>query len=212
MAVEPRRGCGYRKVGGLYIVALGSGQACGKLPVPAGACPVCNQGLKPFRGWGWIDPQQWLGDRACRSPTDCRRCPLADGNIAELGPLGLIWVGEKYYPRPRDFLEEAARLGICRRLSAVPRGLILGETWTCFGHRKTELRDGTTGPGLFYLARPTAIEKLVTESQARDVAEMEKLAKRGITPVIVPDNDPDHNPAGAPLGDVDDDLVEEAAE
>ena len=38
--------------------------------------------------------------------------------------------------------------------------------------------------------------------QARAAEEMEKLAKRGITPVIVPDNDPDHNPAA----DKDDDL------
>jgi hypothetical protein len=212
MAVEPRRGCGYRKVGGLYIVTLGTGRGCGRMPTRAAACPTCNQGLKPFRGWGWIDSQPVFGDRACSTPGNCAGCPLADGNVAELGPVGLIWVGGKYYRSPRDFLKEAAHLGISRRISGVPKGLVLNETWVCFGHRQTEFGDGSVGPGLFYLGRPTAIEKLVTESQARDAAEMEKLAKRGITPVVVPDDDPDHNPAGAPLGEVDDDDLVEAAE
>ena len=31
-----------------------------------------------------------------------------------------------------------------------------------------------------------------TETQAEDVEAMAKLEQRGISPVIVPDNDPDH--------------------
>jgi hypothetical protein len=31
MAVEPKRGCGYRKVGGIYLVSGGEGRPCGPL-------------------------------------------------------------------------------------------------------------------------------------------------------------------------------------
>lgn len=34
MAVEARRGCGYRKAGGLYLVASGMGSPCHRLPIP----------------------------------------------------------------------------------------------------------------------------------------------------------------------------------
>jgi len=33
MAVEAKRGCGYRKVGGLYIVSGGQGISCHRLPM-----------------------------------------------------------------------------------------------------------------------------------------------------------------------------------
>jgi hypothetical protein len=33
-----------------------------------------------------------------------------------------------------------------------------------------------------------------TETQAKDEAELARLQERGITPVVVPDDDPDHNP------------------
>lgn len=34
MAIEPRRGCGYRKMGGLYLVADALGEVCHRLPFP----------------------------------------------------------------------------------------------------------------------------------------------------------------------------------
>src|SRR5215831_19320185 len=40
--------------------------------------------------------------------------------------------------------------------------------------------------------QPTRIEKILTASMANDAAEMQKLADAGITPVIVPDDDKDH--------------------
>jgi hypothetical protein len=46
--------------------------------------------------------------------------------------------------------------------------------------------DGNLAP------EPTKIEKIVTASQAADAEEMEKLEKAGITPVVVPDGDRDH--------------------
>ena len=131
---------------------------------------------------------------------------MSDQNCAGLGPVGLIWVGEKFYPTPRAFLAEAKRMGISRRISAVPKGFMVGETWVLFAHRKVEF-DGELAPGIFYLARPERIEKIVTETQARDPEEMGKLRARGIVPVIVPDNDPDHNP-GAEEAEEDLDQID----
>jgi hypothetical protein len=195
MAIEPQRGCGYRKVGGLYLVTMGAGRPCGKLPIRCGVCPTCHGGIKPNRGWTWIDPVPLFGTMGCDRPAECVSCPLAGTNLANLGPIGLIWVGEKFYPKPADFVAEANRLGISRRIPAVPKGLHIGETWVCFAHRKVDFpRMAEPGPGLFYLAKPERLEKIVTESQSRDLEAMAKLAERGITPVVVPDSDPDHNP------------------
>jgi hypothetical protein len=42
MAVEPKRGCGYRKVGGIYLVSGGEGRPCGCLQIPLHTCPSCR--------------------------------------------------------------------------------------------------------------------------------------------------------------------------
>jgi hypothetical protein len=42
MAVEPKRGFGYRKVGGIYLVSGGKGRPCGCLPIPLHTCPSCR--------------------------------------------------------------------------------------------------------------------------------------------------------------------------
>jgi hypothetical protein len=57
------------------------------------------------------------------------------------------------------------------------------------------LRDGETGPAAFYAFQVQRIEKVITETEAADELEMQRLRARGISPFIVPDDDPDHNPA-----------------
>lgn len=193
MAVEPRRGCGYRKVGGLYLVGGGAGAPCCKLPILLDVCPCCGGGIKQSRGWTWIDPRPFL-KKACEWTGIC---PAADP--AKLGEkVGLIWIGEGFYPTADSFIEEANKLGISRRIKAVPRGFKLGEHWVFLAHPKIgELPSGTDEPplpvgGIFRIFKPTRIEKIVTESQAADADEMAKLEKAGITPFVVPDNDKDH--------------------
>ena len=46
--------------------------------------------------------------------------------------------------------------------------------------------------GVFRIFKPDRIEKIVTDVQARDEAEMQKLRDAGITPVIVSATDKDH--------------------
>ena len=49
------RRSGWRKPGGLYLVAYGPSTYCGILPIELSRCPCCGQGISPTRGWSWID-------------------------------------------------------------------------------------------------------------------------------------------------------------
>jgi hypothetical protein len=134
-----------------------------------------------------------------------------------LQKVGLLWIGEAFYKSTHAFMEEARRLGISRRIPAVPNDFEAGKTWVILAHPKAcacpeckgaglilPKKNGerpvecgrceATGavPGAFYVFRPTGVEKIVTDVQAKDEEEMEKLRKRGITPFVVPASDPDH--------------------
>ena len=212
MAVEPRRGCGYRKVGGLYLVGDILTSPCGRLPIELHVCPVCRSGIKQTRGWQWVKPGPLLGERktcALRAdtPQGCAICPV--GNPALLGErAGLLWVGGRFYPEPEDFSREAASLGISKRIRAVPRGFQVGRDWVMIAHPRAVKREPQTDAeraelaevggtelvrkGIILVFRPQRIEKIVTESMAKDEAAMDALRAQGITPVVVPDDDPDH--------------------
>lgn len=188
MAIEPRRGCGYRKVGGLYLVGDGPSAECCRLPLRLTVCPCCSAGIKQTRGWTWINPVLMFGESY---RPDCNVCPA--GNPARMGErAGLLWIGERFYATPEHFNAEARALGISRRIAAVPRGFKVGETWVLLAHPKACKPDaeGHTA-GVFRIFRPSRIEKILTQSQATE-EELDKLRERGITPVIVPDDDPDH--------------------
>ena len=196
MAIEAIRGCGYRKVGGLYLVGGPGGFSCDRLPIALTVCPCCGEGIKPTLGWTWVFPYNLL--KGEHSPCFCEpNCPIC--YPAKMGRrAGLTWIGTQFYT-PASFANEALTLGASQRLSAVPRGLVLGKTWVLVGHRQAALCPNPgivfknePCPGIFYAFLPKRLEMIVTESQAEDVEAMAKLERRGISPVIVPDNDPDH--------------------
>jgi hypothetical protein len=164
------------------------------LPIELHVCPTCNGGIKQTRGWQWIDPQPWLTGGCDHTE---QACPAA--NPEQLGErVGLLWIGAQFYPTPASFMAEAMVMGVSRRIAAVPRGLELGKTWVFLAHpRIKEITDPSTGEtqwigGVFRIFRPERIEKIITEMQARDAASMAKLADAGIAPVMVPDDDRDH--------------------
>jgi hypothetical protein len=142
MAVETMRGCGYRKVGGLYLVGGELEAGCDRLPVELTVCPCCNQGIKPARGWSWINPEAFLtddhanlDDGKCSCPPACPVCnPSMHFRPDERA--GLLWIGEAFYKTPADFTAEAARQGVSRRISSLPKGFEVGKTWVFFAHRK----------------------------------------------------------------------------
>jgi hypothetical protein len=213
MAVEPRRGCGFRKIGGLYLVSGGVGVVCDRLPIPLEVCPTCGHGIKQTRGFTWVNAAELVGGvhPQCADEFACPLCMAPH----ELGRCGLLWIGEQFYKTPADFDREAAELGVSRRISAIPRGFKVGETWILFAHPKAVLsyvevesdnplvavleserllfleKRRVFKPGIFKVWRPARIEKILPES-LRGSAEAADLAAVGITPVFVPDDDPDH--------------------
>jgi len=202
MAVEQKRGCGYRKVGGIYLVCEGEGRGCGRFPLALKVCPACGGGVKQSRGWTWINPAKLFADQDCDLQVDrtpgqpgCDGCPMSV--LAEITEAGLLWIGASFYKTPQHFQLEAAAQGICRRITAVPRNFKIGETWVFMAHPSVIPGEDDAGvqvmtPGVFNAFLPNAIEQIVTETQAADDEEMDKLKARGITPVAVPDDDPDH--------------------
>lgn len=203
-SVEGARGCGYRKPGGLYLVAGQLSEPCPKLPIELKSCPCCGGGIKPARGWTWITPDPLLDPGPHGSPDHEVVCPLgtaidwSDGTKA-----GLIWIGGSFYKTPQEFTAEAAAMGVSRRIHNVPREFKLGETWVALGHAKTiagecehgapvghvceHCPDGESAgewlPGVFTFFKPTAIEYVVKGDETEE--ELEALEARGFDLVAV---------------------------
>lgn len=215
MAVEAKRGCGYRKIGGLYMVGTGLGLPCDRLPIELSICPCCGQGIKQGRGWQWVDTAKLVGgDHTLPAPVNnghgimlqpcgcIPRCILCH-NTQAIGKSGLLWIGQQFYPTVEDFEREALAQGISRRIQTLPRGFEIGKSWVLFAHAKaiTKQVEGVLGnpetfaaqyaPGIFRAWRPERIERIYKESD-RNGEEVAADIKRGIVPVFVPDNDPDH--------------------
>lgn len=199
---EGERGCGFRKAGGLYLMAGKASAPCGKLPFELRICPCCGGGIKPCRSWTWIDAAKLFGATRCTFHTTeasqgCPHCLLGNVNLPGMNHVGLLWIGEKFYPTPGAFLEEAARVGISRRLPAIPNDFVMGETWVLFAHRKGIVEQcvvchGTgalncfncEGTGSIVSAAivgaflPERIEYTVKEED--DQEKLERLQKRGV--------------------------------
>lgn len=192
---EQRRGCGYRKIGGLYMVAGGMAAPCGRFPIPLTICPTCSGGIKQSRSWTWINPTELLRNAECKTQ-GCGTCPM--GDPAKFGDrAGLLWIGTQFYPTPEAFAIEAAKMGVCRRISTVPKDFKIGD-WVLMAHPKAILgpievneesgeAEQTYTKGIVFAFRPDRIEKCITEEESKNVEEMTRLEARGITPVILPD-------------------------
>lgn len=214
MSIEPERGCGYRRVGALYLCGEFIEISCDRLPLPLGACPVCGGGIKVGRGFTKINPYQLWGNHQ-----DCKDyfhpCFICDPNDE---PAFIMGVGIRFYPTPLEFIEEARQLGISKRVPFLPRELELGKTVLYLAHPKAaevkvpavhqevmallgepqgnqqkllEVDSIEKKMGVFCAFIPHRVEQLVHESQLTD-KKREELEKRGITPIPVPDGDKDH--------------------
>ncbi len=210
MAVESKRGCGYRKVGGLYLVGSGTGIPCDRLPIALEVCACCGQGIKQTRGWTWVDIAGLVGgDHGTLLPTESGAnmffqpcncpayCPLCH-NVAKMGRGGLLWIGTQFYPTIEAFEAESRALGVSRRIQSVPRGFEIGKTWLLLAHSRGIFKptgdDGLTMkyvPAIFKVWKPERLERIYKESQRGSEAVLAD-EKRGIVPVFVPDNDKDH--------------------
>jgi hypothetical protein len=251
MSVEAKRGCGFRRVNGLYLVGGGLSAPCDRMPYRLDRCRTCGGGVKFTRGHTWLEPDFFephmrsvecqcshgsmgapcsvcghphpigsICSRArltfdCRDESACPVCRNRDG----FGPHLLLWIGRGHYS-PDVFLRESRELGVSRRIAALPKGLVLGETWVLLAHldavppadptkcmvcnftEKLHLPGAPADvcsafqapkptPGIFCAFVPRAVELILKESDATP-ERREKEAKRGVTVVAVPDDDKDH--------------------
>lgn len=189
MAVETKRGCGYRQVGGLYMVAGDIFSACDRLPFKLTICSCCGAGIKFSRGFTWIEPTKLFeGDHSVNSPCPIclpaktisnKICPVCFPNIifgdlesnasADNDPrAGLIWIGATFYKTPSDFIAEGIEQGISRRIAAIPRGFELGNTWVFCAHINAVepvLGEPRGRAGIFAAFKPILFERIVLASE-----------------------------------------------
>lgn len=183
--VEQKRGCGYRKKGGKYFISEGTAIVCYKLPIALTVCPCCSVGIKPVRGYTWINSNLFM-NAECGKKDECmgERCIANKKNIR----MGLLWVGEKYYATPSDFIKESGMQGISRRIANVPNEFEVGKTFIALAHRKAvsvinENGKIDFGAGIFSMFCPSRIEYVVTGNESSD--ELEKLELRGFVLINV---------------------------
>lgn len=214
MAQEHKRGCGYRKVGGLYLCGEYVSGLCDRLPLPLECCPTCGGGIKVSRGFTKIIPTTLFGYHQ-----DCidkiRPCKVCDPTE---DTAFIMLVGDKYYT-PKTFIAEATGQGVSKRIPFIPKDLELGKTIIYLAHHKAcevigpaivqqarTLADGDDShqkrlldadevkhrTGIFTAFVPQRIEKLIWKSDATK-KELTNLKKRGITPIVITDGDKEHN-------------------
>ncbi len=157
MAIEARRGCGYRKIGGIYLVGKGMAVGCDRLPYETHVCPTCGQGIHASLGFTWVQStilgSNCLKGENNRSPCHeigCEVCfpRLLKNDEGESIPAkyGLMWVGEKFYRDPASFTAEAQKLGVSKRVGHIPKGLKVGD-FILLGHRKVPFQSPVKAGG-----------------------------------------------------------------
>lgn len=211
-AMESRRGCGYRQVGKLYLIGEGITYVCPSLPLDLGPCSCCGYEVPFYRDFQWIAKAYF---KHIREPTGqpCHpSCPICYPSQNAQDRYGLMWVGKKFYT-PREFIDEADAVDVCKAIKQIPTGLVLGETWVMLvhsearvNHEAPEFQEAysqwlTRGvdkeppdpepkppayPGVFFAFRPTRVELLVYQSEATPQM-IEGAEKKGITIIVVPD-------------------------
>lgn len=178
---ESPRKCGFRHPG-LYLMGLdGPRGGCPRLDSWVfDACPCCGGGIRQSRGWTSIQMSSLFNPRL--SPPPCPdhvgRCPVCDPE-AVVGDKtsGLIWVGKRDYS-PGEFLDEALRVGISRRIPAVPNDLVFGETWVVVGHPEAGVdAQGNHVAGPIAVFRPTHLDLVVDPAGSVSEALANRVAR-----------------------------------
>ena len=201
MAVEDRRACGYRKVGGLYLVSAAPAAPCDRLPLALEVCPVCGEGLYVTRTPRRINALRLFGVHFDQAPpgyvcTCGQSCPVC---CPDDGPHYVLGVGARHYT-PEAFSFESRLMGVSKHVPAVPRELVLGVSWIYLTHCHAISIPLSKGEieyraGVFQAFRPQRVELLAWESECTEEF-LACQAERNITVVRIPDSDTDHAPQG----------------
>jgi len=218
---EQKRGCGFRKIGGLYLVCdPGFALDCDGLPLelePCGCCgfvPPFSRNLQKIQmlyilqaekaKHGATKPSDF--NKKCQCPP---QCPLCYPELQEHESLGLMFVGKQSYT-PGSFIKEAFQMGVSKRIPDIPSWLKLNETWILLAHQKVpnvsleELKSNglhTKEPeyiqAVFYAFKPSRVEMPVWKGDLT-TQQILKLEEQGITPIFLdptPENKKKHGVA-----------------
>ena len=213
--MERKRGCGWRKVGKLYLVGRYIEIACDRLPLPLTHCPTCGAGIYFTRSMTEINPLKLFGEhQQCsdyRHP--CMVCDPGD-EVAYI-----MMVGDRPYPTPEHFMQEARIQGVSKCIPFIPKKMVLGKTPFFLAHKKGSIikepvtvrqaekileqaegeaprliDDGQKyNLGIFAAFMPKRVEKICWKSEYTK-ENIERSKKRGIKLVPVPDGDTKHAP------------------
>lgn len=201
VSFEEIRECGFRKPAkdgvGIYLRGPGRFENCERLPFVLDTCACCGAGFVPARGFTWINPTILFEPYAMPRCTanwddglvagwhqndehDHEACWMCNPEL--LGSrAGLIWIGEKYYKTPDDFVREVHKMGISRKVSAIPNGFEVGTHVIFLAHKRVSksIVEGKEvwKPGVFMAFRPTYID-LVIEDENRVPDKAVEIAKR----------------------------------
>lgn len=204
---EEARGCGFRIIGGVYMVGPPVVVECDR-QVALESCTVCGAGVKQSRGWTWVEPLKLfrrhidehypdsvgLAEGAPKPECRCdKACPIC---YPPEGRHGLLWVGRRYYT-PQTFLQEARRMRVSKRVRSLPKGFEPGKTVVYLAYPRAihpghpdlgghgDAHHKEPKPGLLCAFYPR-VERLFPE-EARDSEAVQRSIERGEIPVLVPD-------------------------
>ena len=171
MPVEEIRGCGYRKVGGMYFAAApGKGFRCDQLPFVLTECHCCGFTPRVKRGYSYLTSKYFQPHEDCRCNS---KCPICKPEQYEGERFLVMRISSRYYKTPEEYIEEAGTSGVSLRTSSLPKNLELGKTWILLSHAKAGTTTNDEGeeipcPAIFFVFRPEAIEKLIWDKDATD--------------------------------------------
>jgi hypothetical protein len=197
MPVEAERGCGFKHIGGLYLVGGGMALPCDRLPLEIDECPVCGEIIRFSRGIQKINPLVLWGPhdkKECKCPL---QCPLCNPEKKPQDvPSYLMFVGQDY--SSNSFISEAKKMGVSKKINNIPKDLIIGKSWVylarqnmiedeevAYHPKKTKKRDA-----VFYAFIPQKVEYFMEKKKKEDytpeeIEEVKECKKRGITIVWV---------------------------
>ena len=188
--IEPERGCGYRKVGGAYLVGKGLARPCDALPIKLTPCGECGLEVKWSRAMQiirvkYIYSKYPLHGDPERDPCVCNwGCPICSRSLGE--KIGLMFVGSEY--TPQSFIKESQEIGVSKRIAphCIPKAFELGKTWVLLAKKYKEKPNE-----VFYAFKPEKIEILLWDDNEGHRKANEWI-KQGFIPVFVPVGDKDH--------------------
>ena len=188
-----KRGCGFRYPG-IYLFGTGVAVSCDRLPLSIPLCPCCGETLRQLRSIRVINPNKMFGPhydwepteeemadpytlrKTCNCETDCPVCHPSQ-------KAGLMWIGERYYPTPEDFIREARVAGVSKRVPVVPKEIGLGD-WVFLAHPNANKFDLDHPERIIYAFKITEVQQVLSPMQAEDEKFVEKVKQRGYIPVI----------------------------